>query len=135
MSINKEVTLKGKVSSGMGRARFFMSQPNYRRQFISKLGFDPYPGTFNIKLSGRYILMADALRRRKSIFVKGFKKEGREFGGVLCYNAEILGIACVLIIPEKSMHKDVVELISQSNLRRQLSLKDGSPVQVTVKFN
>ena len=135
ISNNNDVILKGKVSPGTGRAKFFMTRPNYRKQFIGKLGFDPYPGTFNIKLSGPYIGKAARLKRKKSIFVKGFKKEGKTFGGVLCYDAKILDTGCVLIIPEKSMHKDVVELISPFNLRRRLRLKDGSPVKITVIFH
>src|SRR5574337_1213272 len=42
--------LSGKVITGLGEGQYYISLDGYRMQFIEKLGFDPYPGTLNIRL-------------------------------------------------------------------------------------
>ncbi|MFA4936532.1 MAG: DUF120 domain-containing protein, partial [Candidatus Methanoperedens sp.] len=41
--------LSGKVITGLGEGQYYISLEGYRTQFREKLGFDPYPGTLNIK--------------------------------------------------------------------------------------
>ena len=48
---NKRVVLTGRVKSGLGEGRYYMSQKGYRAQFAKRLGIDPYPGTLNLRLS------------------------------------------------------------------------------------
>ncbi|HOP09128.1 MAG TPA: DUF120 domain-containing protein, partial [Candidatus Methanofastidiosa archaeon] len=43
-----EITFIGKLITGMGEGKYYISRPGYRNQIINKLGFVPYPGTFNI---------------------------------------------------------------------------------------
>ncbi|MEM3054151.1 MAG: DUF120 domain-containing protein, partial [Candidatus Bathyarchaeia archaeon] len=45
------ICLKGKVFSGTGEGAKFMELPWVKKQMEEKLGFAPYPGTLNIKLS------------------------------------------------------------------------------------
>jgi CTP-dependent riboflavin kinase len=40
--------IRGRVVSGEGRGRHFSRLAWARRQFIDKLGIDPYPGTLNL---------------------------------------------------------------------------------------
>jgi riboflavin kinase len=39
------VTLEGTVFTGLGEGAYYISKEFYKKQFIEKLGFDPYPGT------------------------------------------------------------------------------------------
>jgi len=43
------LTVEGVVFTGLGEGAYYVSREGYRRQFVEKLGFDPYPGTLNIK--------------------------------------------------------------------------------------
>ena len=45
-----EVLLKGTLVSGMGEGAYYMSLKGYTKQFQSKIGYMPFPGTLNVKL-------------------------------------------------------------------------------------
>ena len=126
------IILSGTVASGTGSGRRYMRQRRYRIQFIDKLGIAPYSGTLNIRLSGADLKKFALLKKRRGILVKGFRKQGRSFGNVMCYRAELSGIRCAVIVPELSRRVDVAEIISKERLRTNLSLHDGSNVRVRV---
>lgn len=126
------ITILGRVKSGLGRGKYFMGQKEYRKQFIKKLGIDPYFGTLNLSLSEAYARKLEKLKSKR-IIVKGFKRGKRKFGSVVCYNAEISGIKCALVQPKLSKHINTAELISEKKLRSALKLKDGNAVRVMLK--
>ena len=47
----KTYALNGAVVSGIGEGKYYMSLPAYKEQFKTHLGFEPYPGTLNIRLN------------------------------------------------------------------------------------
>src|SRR5919197_1426942 len=47
---------KGIVISGMGEGAYYMSLDGYKKQFREKLGYEPYPGTLNIKLQDQIFM-------------------------------------------------------------------------------
>ncbi len=125
--------LNGIVTSGLGEGKYYMSLEGYRRQFVEKLGFDPYPGTLNLKLAtGEDIKIYQMLKRMEGILIEGFKQEDRSFGAVKCFKAYIDNIEGAVIIPLRSHYIDVMEVISPKKLREVLKLKDGDIVAVKV---
>ncbi len=123
--------LKGKVITGLGEGQYYISLEGYRMQFREKLGFDPYPGTLNIKLDQKSI----ELRRRISpnIRILGFTAHNRTFGSGRCFNVRISDIEGAVIVPERSHYpEDVIEVIAPVNLRQRLNLNDGSTMEVEV---
>lgn len=128
----KEVTLTGRYTEGLKRGRYFMSIKEYKMQFIARLGINPYHGTFNVTLSGINIAKFDRIKRSRGIAINGFRKSGRTFGDVVGYRAEISGIKCALIIPRKTAHRDVAEIISEKILRRALKTRPGDRVRISV---
>ena len=50
----KSYSVSGKVFSGLGEGAYYISLMGYKKQFTSKLGFEPYPGTLNLKLSSNF---------------------------------------------------------------------------------
>jgi len=83
------VTLEGTVFEGLGEGAYYISKEVYRKQFIEKLGFDPYPGTLNLKLATEYDLKTRTeLETYPAIEIEGFKNENRTFGLVKCYPAK-----------------------------------------------
>jgi len=84
------VTLEGTVFTGLGEGAYYITKELYRKQFTEKLGFEPYPGTLNLKLSTDYdIKTRMELDAFPAIEVEGFKNENRTFGVVKCYPALI----------------------------------------------
>jgi riboflavin kinase len=129
------VTLEGTVFTGLGEGAYYISKEVYRKQFIEKLGFDPYPGTLNLKLVTEYDLKTRTeLETYPAIEIEGFKNENRTFGLVKCYPATIDNRFKGALILALRSHYDVsvVEIIAPVCLRKQLNLKDGHKVKVEV---
>lgn len=129
------ITLEGTVFTGLGEGAYYIAKEQYRKQFIEKLGFDPYPGTLNLKLTTDYDSKArDELEAYPGVEIDGFQNEDRTFGPVKCYPVIIENkIKGALILALRS-HYDasVLEIIAPVQLRRNLKLKDGNKVKVEV---
>jgi riboflavin kinase len=127
----KTIKLSGKVFSGQGRGEEFLKLPWVKRQMNAKLGFTPYNGTLNIKLSEE-----SAKRRKlleKAASVKICPPEGFCSGTVV--NASIGALDCAIVIPEVAGYpEDVLEIIAPVNLRETLQLTDGDEITVTVNL-
>jgi len=129
------VTLEGTVFTGLGEGAYYITKEPYRRQFIEKIGFDPYPGTLNLKLTTEYdVKTRNELEAYPGIEIEGFRDEDRSFGPVKCYPV-IVGnkVKGALILALRS-HYDasVLEIIAPVPLRKRLGLKDGHKVRVEV---
>jgi len=129
------VTLEGTVFTGLGEGAYYILKEQYRKQFIEKLGFDPYPGTLNLKLTSDYDIKTRAeLEAYPAIEVMGFVDESRTFGSVKCYPITIENKERGALLLALRSHYDasVLEIISPVPLRRHLKLKDGQKVKVEV---
>jgi len=129
------ITLEGTVFTGLGEGAYYISKEQYRKQFLEKLGFDPYPGTLNLKLTTDYDVKARSeLEAYPAIEVEGFRNEDRTFGHVKCYPVIIENKVKGALILALRSHYDVsvVEVIAPVFLRKQLKLKDGHKVKVEV---
>ena len=129
------VTLEGAVFTGLGEGAYYTQKEHYRKQFVEKLGFEPYPGTLNLKLSTDYDLKTRLeLEAYPAVEVEGFKNEDRTFGTVKCYPAIIGNKVKGALISALRGHYDssVLEIIAPVNLRRHLNLKDGNKVKVEI---
>ena len=127
------VTLEGTVFTGIGEGAYYITKEGYRKQFVEKLGYDPYPGTLNIKLTSDYDIKARAeLEAYPAMEIQGFKNENRTYGPVKCYPVIINNKAKGAILFALRTHYDasVVEIIAPNFLRQQLKLKDGHKVKV-----
>jgi riboflavin kinase len=123
----KKPALKGKVVSGLGEGRYYISMPQYAKQIKNLLGFKPFLGTLNIKTNNLEYFLAD----KKSVKISGFKTKERSYGDIAAYVVKVCGINGAILIPERSTHtKDIVELIAAVNLRKNLNLKDGDEVKI-----
>ena len=131
-SLKGETTLfSGAVASGIGKGAYFVSQKEYVDGFKKQLDFSPFAGTLNVKIEGEDIEKRITLREQKPILVQGFTKGKLSFGKIDCYRCMINGLPGAVIFPEMSVHGlQVIEVISPFNLRKKLSLSDGSNVTV-----
>ena len=129
------VTLEGTVFTGLGEGAYYIGKEYYRKQFVEKLGFEPYPGTLNLKLTSDYDVKARAeLETYPAVEVEGFKSEDRTFGLVKCYPALIDNKVKGALITALRSHYDVsvLEIIAPVCLRKHLNLKDGNKVKIEV---
>lgn len=127
--------LRGVYFSGMGEGSYYMSLDGYRKQFISKLGIDPFPGTFNVKLtSPTDRKLYRELKNYQGVRIEGFSDEKRTFGGANCYSA-VIGDhidAFVLSIDRTHYDDSVLEILSSIEIRSHLKLKQGDEVSINV---
>jgi riboflavin kinase, archaea type len=126
------VAFAGAVASGMGEGRYYLSQPGYVVQFSERLGYEPYLGTFNVRLESEAVRTAAMLQHWSGIRIDGFQAGGRTFGGATCFVARLNGRTCHLIRPDRTHYADVVEFIAKEYLRGALKVSDGDPVAVEV---
>lgn len=129
-----EVLVEGVLFSGIGEGAWYVSQPGYRKQFIAKLGFDPFPGTLNLRLERNYEDERRLLETFPHIEIEGFRDGERTFGSVVCYRAKINDTEEGAVISAVRTHygADVIELISPNNLRAKLRLRDGDIVRAQI---
>ena len=129
------ITLEGIVFTGLGEGAYYISREQYKKQFMEKLGFDPYPGTLNLKLKTDYdVKTISELEAYPAIEIEGFQNENRTFGHVKCYPAIIENKVRGALISALRSHYDtsVIEVIAPVFLRKHLKLKDGHKVKVEV---
>ncbi len=127
---------RGTIISGMGEGAYYMSMKGYARQFKSKLGYVPFPGTLNVKLKDKEFIEAKrSLDAYPAIMVNGFSDGKRTYGWVKCYPARVNNsVNAALILLERTHHDDsIIELISKENIKKSTKLSTGS--QVTIRVN
>lgn len=129
------VVLRGLVVTGMGEGQYYVTQEGYQEQFLHRLGFRPYEGTLNVRLLPADLYKLEMLKRSVGTLIKGFERNGRTFGDVICYKATIQNLECAVVIPTRSHYEDVIEILCKYHLRRTLGLKDGDPVEARISLS
>ncbi|MCX8152809.1 MAG: CTP-dependent riboflavin kinase [Candidatus Bathyarchaeota archaeon] len=125
----KKIAFSGKVFSSRGEGKKFLSLPWVKLQIKQKLGFTPYAGTLNLKLSAENTRHKEVLEKTCSMEI--LPVEGYCRGKL--FKAFIGEIECAVVIPEVLGYpKDMLEIVAPVCLREALKLKDGDEVTVTV---
>lgn len=123
--------LEGVVTSGLGEGKGFTELPWVRREFLSKLGFEPYPGTFNLRLVGTAWADARAmLAKQPGIDIAA--EPG--FCAAKCFHVVVGGrITGAVVFPQIADYPfEKFEVISAVPMRETLPAQDGDCVQVSV---
>jgi len=133
-SAKEAFVFEGVVFSGLGEGAYYVSQEGYRQQVREKIGFEPYPGTLNIKLRTKADLeKREQLERMPGVEIQSFKTKDRSFGKARCYpvliNDEEEG--AVIIAERTGYDRSVMEVMAPVNLRKRLGLKDGDIVRIS----
>lgn len=130
---NNGYILTGTVVSGIGEGKYYMSLEPYRQQFKAHLGFEPYPGTLNIRLPSSRLPVRKKIDGLEWIRIKGFSTDGRTFGDAKCLPCRIGDIPCGIVVPGRTHYpEDIIELIAPVALRRKLGIEDTDSVTVEV---
>ncbi|MBN2458469.1 DUF120 domain-containing protein, partial [Candidatus Woesearchaeota archaeon] len=122
-------SLQGTVTTGLGEGRFYTEIAGYKSQFIELLGINPFPGTLNLNVAE--VEKEEFLFNRKSIYVNGFESKARSYGALICYPVTIKEIKAAIVVPDRTMHRSgIIELISETDIRKELKLVDGDKVNI-----
>lgn len=128
-SLERHRLILGKVTSGLGTGQRYISLEGYRSQLQQKLGFDPFPGTLNLRLKDPLFLPAE-----EAILIKGFINAGRSYGSCKCYPCKVGARRCAIIRPDRSAYPlSLIEIIAPVSLRESMNLKDGDVVEVMLE--
>ena len=151
-SVHEQILFKGKIVTGMGEGAYYMSLEGYRKQFYYKLGYEPFPGTLNIKLEDKhYMNSRKDLINHPSIHIDGFRNSDRTFGWVKCYAATIIEDAKgshslssiskytkerdvhVLLLERTHHDNSLIEVIGPQNIKETSKLKNGDNLVIKIK--
>lgn len=125
------IDLEGRLCSGLGEGAHFTRLDWAARAFREKLGFEPYPGTFNLKLSGKDWMAARvALERAAGIAI--VPPDG--FCAAKCFSVTINEqIAGAAVLPDvRDYPFDKFEILAPVAVRQNLNLQDGDLVRLRV---
>lgn len=118
--------IHGTVADGVGEGRGFTQLGWVRDQFRTRLGFDPYPGTLNVRVQDASAL--DEWRTGPSISIE---PGAPGFCASRCYPIRIGGIAAAWIVPEVAGYpRDLIEIMAPVSLRETLNLNTGDAVLI-----
>ena len=130
----KDLIITVTVFTGLREGSYYMSRDGYRKQFISKLGFDPFPGTLNLRVGKEGLDNRKILDTYPFVYIEGFANENRTYGPAKCYRAMVNEeVNSAIVLPIRAHYgEDVVELIAPVSLRKQFKLNDGDKVRVRI---
>ena len=101
--------ITGTVTTGLGKAAYFLGQDFYKNQFMEKCGFTPFPGTLNIIVDEGF----GAVK-----YIKAYLNED---------------IAGAIVFPAKTTHEEhYLEFIAKDKLRDKYGFEDGDEVKLTI---
>jgi riboflavin kinase, archaea type len=129
------IIFEGRVVSGMGEGAYYMSLGGYSKQFYGKLGYEPYPGTLNVKLVDK--IFRDARReigKYPSIFINGFSDTKRTYGWAKCYLAHIndgaIRNAAVLVLERTHYDESMLEIIAPVSIKDTIGIHNGDKIKI-----
>jgi CTP-dependent riboflavin kinase len=123
--MSKQRILTGKIVSGVRQGAFFTQLDWFQEQCQEKLGFKPYPGTLNIKISTDKIPEIEVLENEEGL---EFIPPDATFCSGKAFSVSIAGVHSAIIMPaaEVRVHgKNIVEVIAPINLKERLGVADG----------
>jgi len=124
-----KLNLKGQVFTGKGEGKKFVTLPWVDQQIREKLGFAPYAGTLNIRLSREGLAQKKLLVKAEHLEI--VPEKGYCRGSLI--KGKITGLDCGIITPQVPGYPpDVIEVVAPVFLRQRLGLSDGSEVGVLI---
>ena len=126
------IVIFGKAVKGLEQSNSFMEVPWVKEQFVSKLGFVPYPGTFNLEIEdGESLIRWQEAKRKEGINIVS---QENGFCNARCYRVIVADkIEGAIVVPEVSGYADSkLEIIAPSLIRDTLAVADGDLVKVEV---
>jgi len=131
----KVISIKGRIVKGLNESRTFMDVPWVKKQFMAKVGIEPYTGTLNINIS-------EALEKKKLTILRKLRgieivPEEPEYCSAMCFHALLNSrVKGAVIIPDVPDYPDTkLEIIAAVNIMEALSLNIGDIVTIEIELS
>jgi riboflavin kinase len=120
-------SLRGVVASGLGEAARFMALPWVQEAIRGLAGFDPYPGTLNVRLVDPDMVLA--WRRVREGPALRLTPPPDWCGARLFRVTVTPDVVAAVIVPDVTRHgDDLLEVVAGVHVRSRLGLSDGDLV-------
>ena len=126
--------LVGRLVAGVGQGKHFTQLGWARRQFIARLGIDPFPGTVNLVIDEPESQeLWQRLRDTPGVRIDNPNSGPRDCDA-RCYPVVISGgIEAAIVLPEVPGYSPVqVEVIAAVGVREALSVEDGDVIELEI---
>jgi riboflavin kinase len=127
------IVIEGRLVTGLGEGAYYVDV--YSNRLREALGFKPYMGTLNVKVTDEESRRAvGRMKNSPPLVVRGFRHKGRTFGDVICYRVRINDkIEAAIVMAQRTHHsEDILEVIAPFNIRKALNINDDDSVALTV---
>jgi len=118
------------IVSGIGAGRQFVALPWFREAVRRAVGFDPYPGTLNV----RVVDDAGLACWRRLRGARGMRIDGPDVascGGTLVPVMIEDVLPAAVIVPDVTRHADdLLEVIAEVHLKSRLGRGDGDTIAI-----
>ncbi len=132
VSIKNRVKIRGRIVEGVRVGANFTQIPWVKKQFISKLSIDPYPGTLNLEICDQKDLQN--FEKLKATQGMEITPDNPSFCSGKCYSVLIgrkLKGAILLPVVE-NYPKNKMELVTSENMKETLSVNTGDVLEVEI---
>jgi riboflavin kinase len=129
---NNRVKIRGRIIEGLREGANFTQISWVRKQFISKLGIDPYPGTLNLEIVDEKD--CETFKRLKTAQGVEIAPEDPSFCSGKCYPVLINGqLKGAIVLPMvEGYPKNKIELIASQNIKEALTASTGDYLEVEI---
>lgn len=124
----------GRLASGIGQGRHFTRLEWARRQFIDRLGIDPFPGTVNVIVDTPDALAAWAhLQAMPGVRIDN-PNDGPHDCDARGYRVRLAGrIDGAIVLPEVAAYPpNQIEIIAAVAVRQTLCIADGDEIRIEI---
>jgi len=124
-------SMDGVIQSGAGKGAWFTRLDWVVEQCRRRLGFEPFPGTLNVRLVGGDSKHVDAFLARWDAEIV---PNDPSFCSARVKRVTVNGIAAAVVLPAEDVRiheKRVIEILAPCSLKEALGLSDGDVVTVT----
>ena len=126
------ISLRGAVTSGLGQGAYFVGLEWVRTIIQELIGFDPYPGTLNLRLVDVETCLAwRGIRAGPALLLTPPPPE--QCGARLIPVVVAPDIPAAVVVPDVTRYgDDMLEIVAAIHVRSRLGLQDDDRVTVRV---
>ncbi len=124
--------ISGKIISGAGQGAFFTQLDWVKEQCLQKLGFEPWPGTLNLEISGDRLNAIEETKEKDGLEL--ISPDSNYCSGHVM-PVSINGLPAAIVVPAEDVRvhaENIIEIIAPEMLKQALDVKDGDWVTVSM---
>ncbi len=128
-------TIQGRLATGASRGAHFTRLDWARRQFIDKLGIDPFPGTVNLIIDDpESISVWNRLKESRGVNIDN-PNDGPQDCDARCFPVSIGGkVDAAIVLPDVADYAtNKIEVIASVEVRNALGLTDDGALKLDIK--